>query len=79
MLQNSYNHKLTSVRLHELMKDNGYNNSSFAKEVGISEAAIRKLINPDKPFNPKIETLLSMSAVLNVPIADIIVFNDDIT
>ena len=77
MLQKNYSHRLTSARLLELMKERGFNNSTFAKEVGITEGAVRKLIDEDKPFNPKTETLVRIADVLNVPIKDIIMFEDD--
>lgn len=76
MLQKYYNHKESSRQLARLIKENGHNNSTFAKAVGISEGGVRKLLDEYAPFNPKTETLISMADVLGVSMTDLIVYEE---
>lgn len=73
MLQGYYNHEKSSLNLEKLIKEAGHNNTSFAEAIGVSEGAVRKLVNPKLQFNPKTETLSAIADELGVEISELLI------
>lgn len=72
MLQNDYNHESVSRNFRHLIYEKGHNNSSLAQKASVAEGIIRNLVDECSPFNPKVETLLSLADALEVEVDDIL-------